>query len=243
MSVHPITIHPIPGFSEPVSSISHLLGALVVLVFAAPLLRRGWGHDRHALALGVFVLSALLTLTISGIYHLLPHHTVAKAVFDRLDHAGIFILIAGSFTPPHVILFRGWWRWGVLTFVWALAAAGITLSLVALDEIPDWFTFSYYLGLGWIGAFSGTKAWRLYGFRFITPILIGGLAYTAGGLVDFFRWPILLPGVIEGNELFHLAVLAGLACHWYFMRKIAQGWPPPNENSGIQEFKYSRIQE
>lgn len=221
MPCPPVTIHPIPGFSEPFSSLSHLLGALVVLAFAVPLLWRSRGRLGHTLALAIFVFSALFALTMSGVYHLLPPNTAAKEAFLRLDHAGIFLLIAGSFTPPHVILFRGGWRWGMLLLVWTLAAAGIALTAASAHAIPDWFSLTYYLGLGWIGAFSGIKLWRRFGFSFIRPVLCGGLAYTAGALAAFIRWPVLIPGVIEAHELFHIMVLAGLACHWRFMVRIA----------------------
>lgn len=240
MLCQPVTIHPIPGFAEPFSSLSHLLGALLALGFAVPLLRRAWGHPSRVLAQGIFVTSALFLLSMSGVYHLLPLHTTSRAVFQRLDHAAILVLIAGSFTPPHVILFRGWWRWGVLALVWSLATAGITLTAIFFRTIPEWLSLTFYLGLGWIGIFSGIKAWRCYGFDFIKPVLWGGLAYTIGALIDFIRWPILIPGVLGAHELFHVAVLAGLACHWRFMLRIAKGPPlaASLKDSGVRISRY-----
>jgi channel protein (hemolysin III family) len=218
-----VTIQPIPGFCEPFSSLSHLLGAVAMLALTAPLLRRARGHRGRMLALGIFQARALVLLLLSGVYHLWPLHTPGRAVLQRLDHAAILFLIAGSFTPPHIILFRGWWRWGILTLVWSLAAAGMAATALFFRAIPDWLSLTFYLGLGWIGAISGIKIWLRHGFGCIRLIVAGGMAYTLGALLDFAHWPVLLPGVIGPHEVFHLAVLVGLACHWRFMYRIADG--------------------
>lgn len=223
MPNHPITAYSIPGFTEPFSSLSHILGALAFLCLALPLLRRGKGSPERVAALGVFVACTLFLLLMSGLYHLLPPATTGRIIFRRLDHAAIFAVIAGSFTPPHIILFRGWWRWGVLLLVWGLALGGMTLTTIFFSTIPEWFSLSFYLGLGWLGAISGIKVWSCLGFDFIKPVLWGGVAYTIGALMDFTREPILIPGVIEAHELFHVAVLIGLAFHWRFMMRIADG--------------------
>lgn len=223
ITIHPITIHPLAGFAEPFSSLSHLLGAVLILAFAGRLFQRARGDSGRAMSMAIFVGTALFTLLMSGIYHMLPPHTAGKEFFLRLDHAGIFALIAGSFTPPHVILFRRAWRWGILTLIWGLAAVGMTLTTAYLNDFPEWFILLFYLAMGWIGLVSAIKASRSYGWAFLLPIFWGGLAYTIGALIDFARRPILVPHVIEAHEIFHVAVLIGLACHWRFMAQIADG--------------------
>jgi channel protein (hemolysin III family) len=207
----------IAGFSDPVSSISHLVGAVVFAFLAATLLRRGGGDRLRMISLAVFAVSCVLLLGLSGVYHLLSPDTAGRALLKQLDHAAIFVLIAGSFTPVHVILFRGVWRWGTLAAIWCAAIAGVVVKTVYFDVMPEWLGLTMYLGLGWIGVFSAAALARLYGWRFIRPVLWGALAYTVGALAEFLRWPLLLPGILGPHEIFHLAVLAGISLHWKFI--------------------------
>ena len=214
---------PLAGFSDPVSSISHLGGAVVFAFLAVALLRRGGGDRARMISLSVFALSCVLLLGLSGVYHLLSPDTAARAVLKRLDHAAIFVLIAGSFTPVHTILFRNAWRWGMLTGIWGAAIAGLTLKIVYFDTLPEWLGLAMYLALGWMGVISAVALARRYGWRPIHPVLWGALAYTAGAVAEFLGWPVLLPGIVGPHEMFHLAVLAGIACHWAFIARIASG--------------------
>src|SRR5262245_46256180 len=120
---------PIPGFTDPFSSISHLLGAACFAFLGAILVLKGRRAARlagtspaaHALPLAIFALAAIILLSMSGTFHMLQHGR-ARDVLQRLDHAAIFVLIAATFTPIHSILFRGRWRWGMLTLIWTCAA-------------------------------------------------------------------------------------------------------------------------
>ena len=213
----------IAGFSDPVSSISHLGGAVVFAFLAATLLRRGGGDRARMISLSVFAFSCVLLLGLSGVYHLLSPDTAGRAVLKRLDHAAIFVLIAGSFTPVHTILFRGVLRWGTLAAIWGAATAGVIFKTVYFDVMPEWLGLTMYLGLGWLGVISAAALARLYGWRRIRLVLWGALAYTAGALAEFLRWPVPLPGIVGPHEIFHLAVLAGIGCHWAFILGIASG--------------------
>ena len=210
----------IPGFSEPFSSISHLLGAFVFFVFGVKLIYMARNDVAWAVAVGVFVLSGVFMLSMSGVYHLLDTGGAGRAVLQRLDHAGIFALIAGTFTPAHVILFTGAWRWGFLIVIWSLAIAGITLKSIFFNELAEWVGLIGYLGLGWLGILSAYMTHRLHGLTILKPLLFGALAYTVGASLEFFRVPIVISGVIGPHELFHVAVLAGLAWHWIFIRNL-----------------------
>ncbi|MGH8636081.1 MAG: PAQR family membrane homeostasis protein TrhA, partial [Burkholderiales bacterium] len=121
------------GLSDPVSSVTHLAGALVFASMAGALLRRGRGSAPRLLSLSVFAFSCVLLLSLSGAYHLLSPGTEERALLKQLDHAAIFLLIAASFTPVHTILFRGAWRWGMLAAVWGAALAGVILKTLYFD--------------------------------------------------------------------------------------------------------------
>lgn len=207
----------IPGFAEPVSSLSHLLSAGIFAVLGFFLLRRGRGNLSNLLALGIFVFGCVFLLSMSGVYHLLTPGGAGHEVLQRLDHAAIFALIAGSFTPVHWILFSGWGRWGVLLLIWGLATTGITLKVIFFDNIPEWLGLMSYLGLGWIGLASGIDLWRRYGMAFVRPLVYSGLSYSVGGVLEFLRTPVLIPGVIGPHELLHFGVLAGIGFHFRFL--------------------------
>jgi channel protein (hemolysin III family) len=213
----------IPGFSDPLSSLSHLAAAVVFAVLSVPLMSRGRGEALRVVSLGVFAFSCVLLLSLSGAYHLLSPGTAAREVLMRLDHAAIFVLIAGSFTPVHAILLRDRWHWHLLAWIWAAAIAGLVLKTVYFDTMPAWLGLLMYLGLGWLGLISTVAIALRSGVRFILPLVWGALAYTGGALVDFLGWPVLVAGVVGPHELFHLAVLAGISFHWAFIRGIADG--------------------
>ena len=218
---------PIAGFSDPVSSISHLGGAAAFAFLAVALLRRGGGDRVRMTSLSVFAVSCVLLLGLSGVYHLLSPDSAGRAVLKRLDHAAIFVLIAGSFTPVHAILFRGVWRWGTIAAIWGAAIVGVIVKTVYFDVLPEWLGLVMYLGLGWIGVISAAALARQYGWRFIQLVLWGALAYTAGALAEFQRWPVLVPGIVGPHEVLHLAVLTGIACHWAFIARITTGAADP----------------
>jgi len=212
-----------PGFHEPFSAISHLLGALVFIVLGVQLLRRGWGDRTRVACLGVYAAACVLLLSLSGVYHMMVRGGTASRVFVRLDHGAIFVLIAASFTPAHGILFCGRLRWAPLVIMWTAAVAGITLRTIFLTSLAGWLGLTFYLVLGWFGGISAYLLGRRYGFRFVRPLLLGGVAYSIGGTMDALGWPVAIPGVVHAHELAHVAVLAGVLCHYRFVWQFATG--------------------
>ncbi|NOY43262.1 MAG: DNA-binding protein [Planctomycetes bacterium] len=213
----------IAGFFEPFSSLSHLLGALLFVALSIPLLRRGWGNSARTASLLVFCSGAVFLLIMSGLYHLLDPAGNARPVVRRLDHAAIFVLIACSFTPTHIIVFRGWRRWGILLIVWTYAIVAITLKMIYFAQVSPILGLAIYLTMGGIGLYPAIALWRRFGFVFILPIFWGGLAYALGGVLESLHWPILVPGIVQWHEVFHVAVLIGLGFHWAFTYQIADG--------------------
>jgi len=220
------SVIPIPGFADPFSSLSHLAGAIIFALLSVPMLIRGRGQTDRVISLAIFCFAAVLLLSTSGVYHLLEPSGTSREVLRRLDHAAIFILIAASFTPVHVLLFTGWGKWGVLALVWIFAAVAISVKTIYFDQFPKLLGLSLYLGMGWIGLYTGISLWRRYGFEFMQPMLYGGIAYSIGAIMEALQWPIVVPGVIQWHETFHIAVLIGLTFHWAFIYQIADGSVP-----------------
>jgi channel protein (hemolysin III family) len=157
----------------------------------------------------------------SGVNHMLAVDSPARSIIGRIDHSAIFVLIAGTFTPVHGILFRGWGRWLPLLLIWTAAIAGITLKCLYFNDWPRSLGVGLYLLLGWLGAISGVAIARGFGFKFVVPLLFGGIAYSVGAILEFIDWPVIIPGVVHPHELFHLAVVIGALFHWLFIWRIA----------------------
>ncbi len=209
---------PIPGFCEPVSSLSHLVAALLALVGSVWLIKKGRGIKLRTLSLVIFCMASLLLFSFSGLYHSFQPGP-ARSVFRRLDYAAIWVMIAGSATPIHVILLRGFWRWGMLSIIWGLSLICLVITVVFFTSISFNTAASLYLGISWVAFVSGARIWYCYGYKPFVMLLIGGLCYSFGAIWDIFDIAVIWPGVIGPHEMFHFFVIAGAASHWYFMFK------------------------
>jgi len=215
-------IYSIPGFSEPFSSMSHLLAAGLFALTGLFLVLRSRGSHGRLYSIGIFVFSVVFLLSMSGVFHLLEPGGEPRSILRRLDHAAIFTLIAGTFTPIHVLLFSGWRRWSVLAVVWIFAIAGISVKTIYFNELPEWVGLMLYLLMGWIGALSAVLIFHLHGERYLVPLMAGAVAYTVGAVLDFLRLPTLIDGVVGPHELFHIFVIIGISFHWLLIARIAE---------------------
>ncbi len=214
-------IVPIPGFSEPLSSLTHLFASAVALLGGVLLYKKAKGSSGRVFSVFVFTFSLIFLFSMSGVYHLLEPGGTPRHVMMHLDHSAIWVLIAGTFTPIHIILFRGVWRWGILGLVWTLAITGLVLKIVFFTNIPEWLGLTFYLGLGWIGIISGFKIRSQYNQEGFLWLWVGGVAYSFGAVLEFLRWPIIIEGVFGPHEIFHVFVVLGALSHWLFVYKWA----------------------
>ncbi len=223
----------IPGFSEPFSSMTHLLGAMVFLILGIVFLVRNRGVAARTTAVSVFVIGVTFALAMSGVFHMLTPGTTGRAVLHRLDHAAIFFLIAATFTPIHVVKFRGFLRWGILLLVWTAAIVGITLKSIFFEDFAKSVGLTLYLTLGWVGALSGYYLYRRFGIEYIKPLLYGGIAYTIGAAMEHAHFPVVVPRLIGPHELFHIMVLTGITMHWIFVQRVARKTTSCAPNLGL----------
>jgi channel protein (hemolysin III family) len=220
----------LPQFYEPFSAMSHLFGTVLFLWLGALLLRRGRGDRARLAYLSIYAASCVLLFTMSGLYHTAVRGGAVRQVFERLDHGAIFLLVAGTFTPVHGLLFQGWLRWGPLVGIWAAAITGITLKTIYFTDLAEWLGLTFYLAMGWVGVIFGVILARRYGYAFVRPLLWGGIAYSAGAVMEFLGGVTLVPRVVHAHEVFHLAVLAGAILHWRFVWTFATGAPQLGRN-------------
>lgn len=221
MQLVPISVvHAIPGFCQPVSSLSHLAAAGVALIAGVPLVRAVRGGRAHRAAIIVYVVCVVATLGISGAYHSLGWRCTARPIMQRIDYFAIWLLIAGTFTAVHGVMCEGRWRSGLLSFIWAYAVVGVMLQLLRFDLFSGVWGLVLYLGLGWVGALSIYKLGRQIGFRTVRPIWYAGIAYSAGAIFEACGHPVVIRRWVGPHEIFHFAVIVGVAVHWRFIRRL-----------------------
>jgi hemolysin III len=160
----------------------------------------------------VFVTSSLLLFGTSALYHRLTWSDSARALMRRLDHANIFLLIAGSYTPITVLALPHDKSVLLLWIIWSSAALGIGFRVFWIGA-PRWLYVPLYVLMGW-AAFVFIVDFFAASAAMMTLILIGGLAYTVGAVVYGMKRPNPFPGKFGFHEIFHTLTLVAFLCHW-----------------------------
>ncbi|WP_047863802.1 PAQR family membrane homeostasis protein TrhA [Rubrobacter aplysinae] len=210
-------------FREPFSGLSHLVGGVLAAVGLVALLAAAVmaGSAERGVAFGVYGASLVGLYAASALYHLLPVSERATARLRKLDHAMIFVLIAGTYTPVCLLALSGPWRWGLLGTVWTLAICGVLMKLRRIGS-RSWPTVALYLGLGWLSVAALPKLLEALPVGALVWLAAGGLVYSAGAVIYATKRPDLLPGSFGHHGLWHLFVIAGSACHfWALARYVA----------------------
>jgi hemolysin III len=190
----------------------HEFGFFLALPLAAvlPLVAEG---SRARVAAAVFAGSVVAMFGASALYHRPTWRPRARRWLRRLDHAGIYGLIAGTYTPFGLLVLGGAWRITVLAIVWSGAALSILLKLFWCDG-PKWLAAVLGIALGWVGVVVYPQLVEKLGVGPALLLLAGGLCYTAGAIVYARRKPDPLPAVFGYHELFHALTIAAVACQY-----------------------------
>jgi hemolysin III len=203
-------------FREPFNAWSHGLWLLMSLPATFVLLRRCEGDRLKRLTLLVFGLTMACCYCASMLYHGVRLEKEGIDFFERLDHIGIHLLIAGTYTPLAWTLMRASWRWGTLAAVWSTTLVGSGL-LVANIRLPIPLATCEYLAMGWGALLCYFQMSRVLSHRSLAPLVVGGVFYSVGAVINLMHWPVLWPGVIDPHGVFHLWVMAGSSVHFWFM--------------------------
>lgn len=189
------------------NSLTHGLGtvlaiaALVIMVVLAAMK----GTARHVVGVSVFGASLVVLYAVSTVYHALRDPGV-KSIFHILDHAAIFLLIAGTYTPYCIATLRGTWGWSLFGVVWGLAALGVTLKAIFGPRLR-WLSTLVYIAMGWIVLVALGPLAESLAMGGLVTLFGGGVFYTGG--VIFYAWK-RLP---YHHAIWHLFVILGSACH------------------------------
>jgi hemolysin III len=178
----------------------------VLFVIAAP--------DARVLPALAFAVSATVMLGTSTLYHRIRwKRTAARLWMRRADHAGIFLLIAGTYTPVGLISLHGPWRITILAIVWSGAALAILVKMCWV-RAPKVLSAAVGVALGWAGVAALPQIMHHDGIAPVVLLGAGGLAYTAGAVVYALRRPDPIPKVFGYHELFHALTIGALACQY-----------------------------
>ena len=161
----------------------------------------------------VFASTVAIMFGVSALYHRVVWAPRARRWMRRLDHAAIYLLIAGTYTPFALLALSGGWRWTILPIVWGGALAAIALKLAWIDA-PTWLSAVVAVALGWAGVVAVPQLWDHAGAAGVALLGLGGILYTLGAVVYAARRPDPVPAVFGYHELFHALVIAAAACQY-----------------------------
>ncbi len=210
--------------NDPVSSISHLMGAILSIPVSIVLVGVGayFGNSRHAVSFAIFGLSLFMLYSASTIYHLIPKKTgteTIKLIARKIDHMMIYVLIAGSYTPICLITLRGPWGYTLISVIWTMALLGIIFKSISIGENKLARTIStvIYLIMGWlviIAIYPIIKSMETVSF---VLLCLGGLSYTIGAIIYALKKPHIPVDWLDFHDIFHFFVLFGSIFHIIMM--------------------------
>ena len=187
--------------------------AFFVSVVCGVLLVLGASGAGERVSAVVFAAALATMFGVSALYHRITWRPGPRRWMRRLDHAAIYLLIAGTYTPFGLLALSGAWRWTVLPVVWGGALAAIVLKLAWVDA-PKWVAAGIALALGWIGLVALPQLWDHTGLAGLLLLAAGGVLYTGGAVVYARGRPDPYPAVFGYHELFHALVIAAAACQY-----------------------------
>jgi len=193
------------GVSHAIAFVAVLPLGVILGLHASSSLGRG--------AVIAFAAAVAMMFGASGLYHRGNWSHTPRRWLRTLDHAGIYVLIAGTYTPFGLLVLGGTWRVVVLVVIWAGAALAIALNVVWTGS-PKWLSATLALALGWMGIVVLPQFVDLMGAGGLSLVLAGGLAYTVGAIVFATRRPDPFPVTFGFHEVFHVLVIAAVACHY-----------------------------
>jgi hemolysin III len=198
------------GGEEIANSISHGLGLLFAIA-ALPILVVSAARNGGAASVvgaSLFAGTMIVLYFSSMLYHALPQGA-AKSFFNRIDHAAIFLFIAGSYMPFVLGVLRGPSGWALFGAIWAVAVFGIAAKLFNRLKHPLWST-GLYVAMGWMAVAAAVPLYQRVPVAGLLWLIAGGLFYTAGAVVFLFD-----SRVRYAHFVWHIFVLGGSVCHFF----------------------------
>ncbi|AHH08079.1 hemolysin III family protein [Borrelia anserina] len=206
--------------NELFSSISHLIGIILSIIGTTILITLSTTTKKYLHAALFFIYGSSMTLlyTMSTLYHIFAKGSKIKELFRKLDHISIFILIAGTYTPPCLILIPNVYGKIILTTVWGFAILGIIFKSIYINS-PGWINGCMFILMGWSAIFGVKLIYNsipIQGFIWLT---LGGIFYTLGGIVYSASKKLNPIANMRMHDFFHILILLASFAHFWFMLK------------------------
>lgn len=207
----------VSGLTHCIAAALSLAGLVILIVFSS---LKGDAFD--VVSFTIFGVALFLLYLFSTLYHWLNISEKALTVFRKFDHIMIYILIAASYTPICLGPMRGPWGWSIFGVIWGFAILGTILTSVWI-KAPRMLTTSIYLAMGWtviIAIFPLINAFKNANMLYsLWWLVLGGIFYTIGGILYAFKWPKKNFKCFGFHEIFHIFVMLGSFCHYWFILK------------------------
>jgi hemolysin III len=207
-------------FREPVNSLTHWAAAVLALIGLIALLLVSWGTPLKMLSLLIYGASLIFLFSASATYHTVNRKDKVLEVFRKVDHAAIFVLIAGTYTPFCVNAFTGFWQWGMLSIIWSLALLGIIVKIFYINS-PRWLNAGIYVVMGWLGIIGAGQVFTSLSPWVVIWLVAGGVIYTLGAIVYSTKIFNFFPGVFGFHEIWNIFVILAAAAHFVAVLGVA----------------------
>ena len=203
----PLTAYPSPaGGAGPWSAITHGIGAVLAVVGTVLLLMQtvlAGGDVWKLVSFSIYGASMTALYTASTLYHCVNTSARGRVALRKYDHTAIYFLIAGTYTPVCLTALRGPWGWSLFGVIWALAIAGLVMSLTWIN-CPRKVTATVYIAMGWLAVVA----------------IYGGVLYTIGGVLYALKWPGRDNPRFGCHEVFHVFILLGSIAHFMMVYQV-----------------------
>jgi hemolysin III len=199
---------------------SHVVAIVPAAIAATILVLTGPRDSGQRAALALYGAALILLFTVSALYHRGPWSPRTRAVWRRLDHANIFLMIAATYTAVGVIILDGSARIAILAAVWVASSTGIVLSVLPI-ALPRAVSVLLYVVTGWIAIFALPVLVQRLSSAALAVMLAGAAVYSLGAITYAFRRPRLWPRVFGYHEVFHLLVIAASALFFALVALVA----------------------
>ncbi|WP_024654137.1 PAQR family membrane homeostasis protein TrhA [Borrelia persica] len=206
--------------NELFSSLSHLFGTVLSIIGTTIIVTLSINSKKylHTVLFLVYGLSMILLYTMSTLYHIFTKGSKIKQLFRKFDHISIFILIAGTYTPPCLILIPNIYGKMILTTVWVFAILGIIFKSIYVNS-PGWINGCIFILMGWSIVFGIKLIYNILPTQGFIWLVIGGILYTIGGIVYSISKKLSPMANMRMHDFFHILILLASFAHYWFMFK------------------------
>ena len=201
---------------EPINGFTHLAGAILSFIGLLALVIKTALQGPSAVALTaviIFGISMILLYSASATYHLVVSTEKVISYLRRIDHAMIFLLIAGSYTPFCLIALKGTAGWVLFSVIIAIAIVGISFKLIWFN-CPRWLSTGIYVLMGWLAIFLIGPLKKALSPQGLELLIIGGVFYTIGAIIYATKPNFLKSKYLGFHEIFHIFIMFGTLTHF-----------------------------